>query len=707
MSPGLPPEAFLSRELSWLEFNSRVLEEAQDLRNPLLERLRFFCIFHSNLDEFFMVRVASLMRRVRDGKNRPDPAGLTPFRQLAMVKGRVRELEQKSYRLLHQGLLVPLREQGIRILEVDDVEPHQQAFLDQYFEKEVYPIVTPLAVNPAKPFPHLNNLALYLAVLITPEDGKGTERKVALIQIPSGLAGLVKLPDGDGISMCWLSDLVRTRAEKLFLGYRILDAGGFRLTRDAEFELDDEGSYDYVRMLESELEGRRTARPIVLKVEFRMGSELREYLRKGLQIEKAELIRVKGPVEPKALVSLVNLPGFDSLRFHPQPPLMPNVFEQDRSIFEIIRDGDILLHHPYDSFDPLVELVRAAAEDPDVLAIKQILYRTSGKDSPVLKGLINAAENGKEVTALLELTARFDEERNIGWAKDLEAAGAHVLYGIVGLKVHAKIALVVRREPDGIRRYVHLGTGNYNEQTSRLYTDYGLLTAVDEFGADASGFFNAITGYSESPPYQRILVAPLGLRDAIVSLIRRESDRAKSGQVSGIRAKMNSLLDPAIIQELYTASSMGVPIQLNVRGICALRPGVSGLSENIRVVSILDRYLEHSRAFHFRNGGQDEVYLSSADWMPRNLDRRVEIMFPLVQQDTLETVIDGLDAQFRDNQKARLLKPDGSYRRATAGRNDPLQVQEYLYQRHVEVQNRLRSAAPLSLVPIENRERKG
>lgn len=397
------------------------------------------------------------------------------------------------------------------------------------------------------------------------------------------------------------------------------------------------------------------------------------------------------------------MPGFDRLRYAPQPPLVPMVLEQERGIFDIIRDGDILLHHPYESFDPVVEFIEKAAEDPDVLAIKQTLYRASGRGSKILNALIQAAENGKQVTVLVELTARFDEERNINWAKDLEEAGAHVLYGIAGLKVHAKIALVVRREPNGIRRYLHLGTGNYNERTARIYTDLGLLTAADEFGSDASGFFNTITGYSEPPVFNRLVMGPAGMREKILGLIRREADWARSGQISGILAKMNSLVDPLIIQELYAASEAGVHIQLNVRGICCLCPGVPNLSERIRVVSIVDRYLEHSRAFMFRNGGNTEVFLSSADWMPRNLDRRIELMFPILEESLRGKIIQSLEAQFADNQKAWLLKSDGSYERVTGGRSEPLRAQEYLYARLLEERECIRSIAPVRFTPIQGR----
>jgi polyphosphate kinase len=440
-----------------------------------------------------------------------------------------------------------------------------------------------------------------------------------------------------------------------------------------------------------------------MEFEQAMSQELQTRLLEGLGISKAGMMAVLGPLDPRPLLSLVEMPGFDRLRYPPQPPLMPVVFEQDRGIFEIISEQDVLLHHPYDSFDPVVEFLEVAAEDPEVLAIKQTLYRASGKASTVLGALIRAAEKGKQVTALVELMARFDEEPNITWARDLEDAGAHVFYGVAGLKVHAKIILVVRREPGGIRRYVHLGTGNYNERTARVYTDFGLLTSDEDIGRDASGFFNTITGYSEPPAFSRISVAPLGMRDRIISLIRRESDRARSGQPAGIMAKMNSLVDAKIIRELYSASAAGVPIRLNIRGICCLRPGVADLSDNISVVSIVDRYLEHSRAFAFHNGGNTEVYVSSADWMPRNLDRRVELMFPILRSELRDRIIEMLEAQFSDNQKARRLNPDGSYERVSAGRSDPVRVQEHLYRRGIEERERARSVTPVRFVPIEGR----
>jgi polyphosphate kinase len=464
--------------------------------------------------------------------------------------------------------------------------------------------------------------------------------------------------------------------------------------------LDDDDRYDYLGMLESELKRRRGAKPIRLEHEP-MSPELLKRIQNALAVGDSALFSAKGPLDPRPLSKIVEMPGYERLRFRLLPPLLPREFAQERNIFDVLRERDFLLHHPYDSFDPLIRFIQAAAEDPDVLAIKQTLYRTGGKDSPIVKPLIQAAENGKQVTVLIELTARFDEERNIGWARDLEEAGAHVLYGLAGLKVHAKIALVVRREPSGICRYLHLGTGNYNERTARLYTDFGLFTCADDFGSDASAFFNTITGYSESPVFNRLVMAPVGMREKILLLIRREADWARSGHGGEILAKMNSLVDPKIIQALYEASKAGVKIRLNVRGICCLRPGVPGLSDNIQVISILDRYLEHSRAVVFGNGGESEVYLSSADWMPRNLDRRVELMFPVQQQDLKEKVMKVLRAQMSDNQKARLLKQDGTYEKVVTGRSDPVRVQEYLYQRGLEEQEHVRSLTPVRFIPIE------
>jgi polyphosphate kinase len=690
---------FLNRELSWLEFNRRVLEEAQDSKNPLLERLRFFCIFHSNLDEFFMVRVASLQHSIDEGDNNPDPAGLTPHRQFEKVLAAIRVLYEKSFSLYSGELIPSLAKHGIHIRTQDQLKPAQGKYLDEYFEKELYPVLTPIAVDDAHPFPWLPGLTFTIAVLLS-RDVPGAETSLAIVKVPGSYPGLIKIPDSGALELCWLHDAVRRRLSNLFPGYKIVEAAGFRVARDSELELDDEEKYDYVGMLKEELKKRRRAKPIRIEHES-MSPELLQKIQKALDVSDSVLFPAKGPLDPRPLFSVVDMPGYEHLRYRLQPPLLRSEFAQERSIFEVLREQDVLLHHPYDSFDPVVRFIQAASEDPDVLAIKQTLYRTSGKESPIVNHLIRAAESGKQVTVLVELTARFDEERNISWARDLEEAGAHVIYGLVGLKVHAKIALVVRREPSGICRYVHLGTGNYNERTARTYTDVGLFTCAEDFGADASAFFNTITGYSEPPSLNRLIMAPSGMREKILLLIRRETDWARAGHGAEILGKLNSLVDPKIIRELYAASKAGVKIRLNVRGICCLRPGAAGLSENIQVVSILDRYLEHSRIFVFSNGGESEVYASSADWMPRNLDRRVELMFPILQHHLKDRIIDALRAQFTDNQKARRLKQDGSYEKITAGRPDSFRVQEALYQTAVAEQERIRSLTPVRFAPIE------
>lgn len=702
-SKQLPPNPFLNREMSWLEFNSRILDEAQDPKNPLLERLRFLNIFHSNLDEFFMVRVAALRRRLSEGDSEADAAGLDPNKLLDLILSRVRELEQKSYDLYSEKIVPALAKEKIHILASEELKSDQQTYLDEYFDREIYPVLTPVAIDESQAFPRLLNLSFNFAVLLTAGEEE-SELRLAVVQVPGLITGLCRLPQADEVHVCWLSGVIHRRLTRLFSGYRIVEASGFRITRDAEMDFDDEGGAGYVRKLESELRRRQVGKTVRIEFEQQMTPKLQELLQERLEVDQSAMLPLKGLLDKRPLQFLVDMPGFDHLRYPPQPPLMPPVFLQETQIFDIIREGDILLHHPYDSFDPVAEFVQAASQDPDVLAIKQTLYRTSGAGSPILNSLMKAAENGKQVTVLVELTARFDEERNIGWARKLEEAGAHVLYGLAHLKTHAKITLVVRREQAGIRRYLHLGTGNYNERTARIYTDFGLLTASDEFGSDASGFFNAITGYSEPPEFKRLVMAPFGLREKIVALLRREADRARTGQVCGIMAKINSLTDPLIIQELCAASSAGVSIQLNVRGICCLRPGVPNLTENVKVISIVDRYLEHSRALVCRNGGDTEVYLSSGDWMPRNLDRRVELMFPVLDEAPRRKVIEALEAQFADNQKARLLLPDGTYRKVSAGRSEPVRVQELLYRKLLEQRERAISVSPLRLVPLEASE---
>ena len=694
------PSTLLNRETSWLQFNRRVLEEAEDPKNPLMERLRFFCIFHSNLDEFFIVRVASLQHLIDQGDNNPDPSGLVPYKQLELVLTEAHAVYESVGKLFNEELLPALAKENIFIRTPDNITPAQDQYLNEFFVKEIYPILTPIALDDSRPFPWLPGLTSSLAVLLQSKKKKQQEPRMAIVHLPPRIPGLLQLPNSEMLEMCWLNDVIRTRLSNVFSGYRILEVAGFRLARDSELELDEEGQTDFVGMLESELKKRKSAKPI--RVEYEpMSEELLERIQAVFNVPHSALFPVNGPLDPRPLLSIVDMPGYEHLRYRLQPPLMPRDFAAQQSIFNILREQDILLHHPYDSFDPVVQFIQSAAEDPDVLAIKQTLYRTSGRESSIVKALIHAAESGKQVTVLIELTARFDEERNILWARDLEEAGAHVLYGLADLKVHAKITLVVRRESSGIRRYVHLGTGNYNERTARLYTDFGLLTSAEDFGSDASAFFNTITGYSEPPAFNRLIMAPMGMREKICLLIRREADWARNSQRSEILAKMNSLVDPAIIQELYVAAQAGVKILLNVRGICCLRPGIPGVGNNIRVISILDRYLEHSRAFAFNNGGDPEVYLSSADCMPRNLDRRVELMFPVLQKNLKEKVIEILRTQMADNQKARFLKQDGTYGRVSARNSEPLRVQERLYQMSVEEQEHIQSITPVRFIPIQ------
>ncbi len=693
-------ENYLNREISWLEFNKRVLEEAQDPQNPLLERLRFFCIFHSNLDEFFMVRIASLRHLIEIGDNNPDPSGLTPGHQLETIFSQVHSLYQISYGLYTKELIPALAEENIHILTRKQLSTDHIKYLDTYFKKEIYPVLTPITIDEKQPFPRLPGLAVNLAVLLKSAKVPNRDAHLAIVQVPAKLEGIIRLPKSKSIELYWLSNAIRDGLPSLFPGYEILETTRFRLTRDSELELDDEGRFNFVGMLETELRKRKKAKPI--RVEHKeMSGELLNRLRESLEVPESSLFSCSGPLDPKPLFSLSDRPELGHLRYRHLPPLVPTEFEKNRKIFDILNEKDILLHHPYESFDPVVRFIQEAADDPDVLAIKQTLYRTSGKSSPMVQSLVRAAENGKQVTVLLELMARFDEERNINWARDLEEAGAHVVYGLVGLKVHAKITLVVRREPTGIHRYVHLGTGNYNERTACLYTDMGLLTCSEEIGSDASAFFNTLTGYSEAPFYSHLVMAPTELRDKIILLIRREADWARSGQSSEMLLKMNSLVDPDIIKKLYAASREGVKILMNIRGICCLIPSVPGLSENIRVVSIVDRYLEHSRVFVFGNGGDPEVYLSSADWMPRNLNRRVELMFPLLQEDLKAKAIQALRVQFSDNFRARSLQSDGSYKRLYPTGGEIIRAQEYLYRQTADARKKAGHQTPERFVPIE------
>ena len=692
------PELFLNRELSWLEFNSRVLEEAMDPTTPLLDRLKFAIIVQSNLDEFFMVRVAALKHAIEEGDANPDAAGLRPRQQLLVVSERAHEMVERLGKTLTEEILPPLTEQGIRFVAYKDLEEPQRAFLGRYFTAEVLPALTPLAIDVSRPFPQLANLSLNLAILLAPPEGEEHPR-LAVVQVPAGLRRLVRPLGGDGNTYVLLEEIIRAEMATLFPGQKVLEASAFRIARDAEMELDEEGGRDYLEAIEDELRKRRLSRVVRLEVEQGMGDTLLGILVQRLEIEVADVYYVRGPLDVRALWPLVELPALEQLRepaFKPQASLEPRELT---NVFHRISQGEILLHHPYESFDPVIAFVSQAAADPDVLAIKQTLYRTSG-DSPVVQSLSRAAEAGKQVTVIVELMARFDEQSNIKWARSLEQSGAHVIYGIRGYKVHAKICLVVRRGPQGIERYVHMGTGNYNEKTARIYTDFGLMTADRAIGEDASAFFNALTGFSDPPRMKKLSMAPTTLRERFVRLIQREQRRAEEGQPAEIRAKMNSLVDEEMIRALYDASKAGVKIRLNVRGICCLRPGVKGVSETIEVLSVVDRFLEHSRVFHFRNGGEDEVYLASADWMSRNLDRRIELLFPVAPENR-KKVLDVLDSMFQDNVKGRRLQPDGTYRRRKNPRGDEaFRAQVHLYKQTQRALERARAGAAVTLEPM-------
>jgi polyphosphate kinase len=693
------PELFINRELSWLAFNGRVLEEALDPSTPLLERLKFAIITASNLDEFFMVRVAGLKDAVDEGDTAPDPAGLTPRQQLHVISERAHELVETLGRTVTDEILPALAEQGLRIVPLSTLEPPQRTVLARYFKAEVLPALTPLAIDVSRPFPRLSNLSLNLAVALPPAEEEDQAR-LGVVQVPSGLPRLVRAVGTEGMTYVFLEEVIRAELDALFPGQEVREAAAFRIARDSELELDDEGGRPYLEALEEELRKRRSSRVVRLEVQAGMGDALLGALVQRLGIEVPDVYQVKGPLDLRALMPLVDTPSLEHLRERPLKPLQVLAPEELSDIMGTLRTRDVLLCHPYDSFDPVVAFVAAAAEDPDVLAIKQTLYRTSG-DSPVVQALARAADKGKQVTVLVELMARFDEQSNIRWARSLEESGAHVIYGIRGYKTHAKICLVVRRGRTGIERYVHLGTGNYNERTARIYTDFGLMTADPAIGEDASAFFNALTGYSDPPRMKKLVMAPTALRERFVKLIEREQRRAEEGQAAEIRAKMNSLVDEETIRALYDASRAGVRIRLNVRGVCCLRPGVKGVSDTIEVVSIVDRFLEHARVYYFRNGGDEEVYLSSADWMPRNLDRRIELLVPVQAPAARNRVLEVLDAMFQDNVKGRRLLPDGAYRRRKPGKGeDPFRAQMRLYEIGRRLLERSRAGSTVVLEPV-------
>ena len=657
------PSLFYSRELSWLEFNDRVLEEAFDEANPLLERVKFSAIFSTNLDEYFMIRVAALKQQIEAEIVKRSNDGRLPAEQLAAISDRLRTSLRRFARLLEGELFPALSRAGIAIRRYDELDERQRATLAVVFEQRVFPVLTPLAVDQGHPFPYISNLSLSLAVEMYEATGDGPVMRFARVKVPQSLPRLVPVEDAAGEShFVLLDDIIANNLVALFPGLDIRASYGFRVTRDADLDLQEDEADDLLRAIESELRKRRFGEPVRLEVEAAMPAHLRAMLLEALSLESVDLYAIETMLGTNDLMALVAL---DRPELHEAPfaPAIPKRLLGETDIFAAIREGDLLLHHPYDSFDPVVQFIKAAASDPQVLAIKQTLYRTSG-NSPIVGALVEAAEQGKQIAALIELKARFDEENNIHWARNLERVGAHVIYGLPGLKVHAKVILVVRDEPDGIRRYVHFGTGNYNDKTARVYTDLSLFTCRPELGADVTHLFNRLTGFSKTTVYEKLLVAPTTLRTGFMALIERETENALAGRPSGIVAKLNAISDRRIVQALYRASQASVPIDLIVRGMCELRPGIAGVSETIEVRSIVGRFLEHSRIFCFVAGGAREVYIGSADWMGRNLDRRIETMVPVLDPTIRDFIWDHIiRTMTNDTRKTRWLRSDGTYER--------------------------------------------
>ncbi|MCR4689729.1 MAG: RNA degradosome polyphosphate kinase [Lachnospiraceae bacterium] len=660
------PSLYTNRELSWLMFDNRILGEARDKKIPLFERLKFLSITASNLDEFFMVRVASLKDMEEAGVRKRDIAGLTPSGQLEGIYRATHELVSLQYSTYNRSLIPQLESSGLHIVGHHEVLTKEQSeYLSRYFDDNIYPVLTPMAVDSSRPFPLIRNKTLNLAALLKKKNGSGEDVEFATVQVPSVLPRFVELPgqlfeDDCKCHLILLEQIIELNIDKLFLNYDVICAHPYRVMRNADLLIDEDEAADLLAEIEKQLKQRQRGNAIRLEVEDGIHKKLLRFLKEELELNENDIYYINGPLDLTFLMKMYSLPGFDDLKAPTYKPQNVPELPAGCDLFEQIRERDILLHHPYQTFEPVVSFIQQAAVDPQVLAIKQTLYRVSG-NSPIIRALAQAAENGKQVTVLVELKARFDEENNIVWAKMLEQAGCHVIYGLVGLKTHSKITLVVRREDDGIRRYVHLGTGNYNDATAKLYTDLGLLTCRDAIGEDATAVFNMLSGYSEPKNWNKLSLAPLWLKDRFLQLIHRETDYAKSGNHARIVAKMNSLCDRDIIEALYEASMAGVKIDLIVRGICCLKVGIPGISENITVRSIVGNFLEHARIFYFENNGTPQIFLASADWMPRNLERRVEILFPIEEEDLKEQVIHILQVQLSDTLKAHLLTPEDTY----------------------------------------------
>jgi len=708
-------ELYFNRELSWLEFNQRVLREGLSPEVPLLERLKFLAIVSSNLDEFFQVRVAGLRQQRAARVRRRDPSGMTPEEQLEAISRRVHRMVGDQTAGIREAL-AELRDHGMQVYARQEWTAEHRQFLRSCFQREVLPTLTPLAVEELRPAPLLPGLQLHVAAWLAPVAARSTEgsaaesgakqppadsrrkragdesapeqvpaERIVVVPVPSQFPRFVSLPAERGWQFARLEDVIAAFLDELFPGWKVLAAAVFRITRDADADVHDDDAADLLHVVEEAVLGRRRRAAVRLTISADADPRIARWMTDWLHLDKQDVYEVEGMLDATALWELVGRPGLDHLKNADWPPCMPRDLIGADDLWEAIQDHDVLLFHPYESFEPVVKLLEQAADDPQVLAIKQTLYRTSG-DSPIIRALARAAQRGKEVTVLVELRARFDEARNVNWARQLEDAGCHVIYGIAGLKTHAKALLIVRREPPRIRRYVHLSTGNYNDKTARLYSDIGLLTADRDVANDVAAFFNLLTGYSEAVGWSKLCIAPTGLKSRFVDLVDREIKASTPDRPGLIMAKVNSLQDSDIVRALYRASQAGVQVKLNIRGICCLRPGVPGVSENIEVCSIIDRFLEHARIFYFRNGGHEEIYMSSADWMCRNLEKRLEILFPVVDPGLRRRLIGILETFFADNVKSWRLLPDGTYERVRSD-GPPVRAQETFYRQAVtEVQ---------------------
>lgn len=718
-------EKYMNRELSWIGFNYRILSEARDKANPLFERLKFLSITSSNLDEFFMVRVASLKDMINANCDKKDIAGMTPKEQIEAILNETHDFVNLQYSTYNRSLVPALKGENLIIIDKHEhLNEEQKKYVDRYFDENIYPVLTPMAVDSSRPFPLIRNKSLNIAALLEEKeslaekvearkqekDGKKKEEKqekeleFATVQVPSVLPRIIRIPSEEEgqTTIILLEEIIERHIQKLFMNYKVVCAHPYRVMRNADLSIDEDDAEDLLKEIEKQLKKRQWGEAIRLEIEDKMDDRLLNILKEELNIRQKDIFPINGPLDLTFLMKLYGIEGFDQLKTPKYIPQPNPAINPDENIFDQISKGDILLHHPYQTFDPVVDFVRQAATDKKVLAIKQTLYRVSG-NSPIIASLAQAAENGKQVSVLVELKARFDEENNIIWAKKLEKAGCHVIYGIKGLKTHSKITMVVRSEEEGIKRYVHLGTGNYNDSTAKLYTDMGLFTCSQAIGEDATAVFNMLSGYSEPAGWNKLALAPLWLRDKFEYLIRREINFAKEGKEAFIVAKMNSLCDRETIDLLYKASEAGVKINLIVRGICCLRAGVPGLSENISVRSIVGTFLEHSRIFYFHNGGYEEVYMGSADWMPRNLDKRVEILFPVEAPELKEEVIHILNIQLADTLKAHIMKPDGNYDKVDKRGKTPLASQKYFCQEAMERARAMKDKhIEHTFIPMEN-----